>query len=105
MEVEHEGHAGLLDFLAQGFHIVQVLAHALPLVVAGGFRGVYEEPHAHGVHAQLLEIGERGIDAVAVGVVVEGSMAGVGGQQRDIAAHILAVGHGGQCAGAEQDDK
>ena len=89
MEIEHQRIAFGLDAAGQGRHVVEVLAHALLPVGGRSLRRVDEEAHAHGVPPGLpTQIGQE-LHLRAVGVEIVHAVLFIGGQQRDVAAHIL----------------
>ena len=104
VEVEQETQARLLDALCQGHDIVQVLAHALPLVLCRGMGGLDEEAKAHGVHALAGEEGQGVVDGRTRLVVVFCPLGLVGGKQGDIAPDI-ALGHGGDRSTQQEGQK
>ena len=104
VEVEQETQARLLDALGQGHDIVQVLAHALPLVLCRGMGGLDEEAKAHGVHALAGEEGQGAVDGRTRLVVVFCPLGLVGGKQGNIAPDI-ALGHGGDRSTQQEGQK
>ena len=68
VEVKHEQEAGVLDALAKGLHIFEILHHALVRIV----RGIDEESHAHRVPALLFQEVEHICDGHTVLVEISG---------------------------------
>ena len=96
MEVEHEFHPRVLDLLPQSLDVFQVLSYALSFLLLGSLGGVYEEAHAHGVHALLLEKSQWIGDGLALVVIILRSVLHVRGQQRDVSAHEAFLRQGWQ---------
>ena len=88
MEIEQQGKSRILDTLAQGLRVIQVLTYRLVAVS----RGVYKQADAHGIQPLLLEKGNDIIHALSVLVSVDHSCLLVLGQHGDVTAYIMSLG-------------
>ena len=55
VEVEHQLQPGILDLLAQLFHIVEILSHALTFMRCWGAARVDKQPDTHSVHTLFFQ--------------------------------------------------
>ena len=84
VEIEHEQEAGVLDALAKGLHILQILHHTLVRIV----RGIDEESHAHRVPALLFQEVEHICDSSPVLIEIGGVLLFILQQHGDIASDV-----------------
>ena len=68
VEIKHEQEAGVLDALAKGLHIFEILTDVFVLIV----RGIDEESHAHRVPSLLFQKVEHICDSSPVLVEISG---------------------------------
>ena len=101
VEVKHELHAGSLDAPSQHLDGVQILNHALTLMLAGSVGGIDEQAHTLGIPTLLLGPRDDIVDDLTVDIIIMGpgnaitqchELVGlILGQHRDVATHDRPV--------------
>ena len=93
VEVEQELQSGILDALAQGGNVGQVLAHTFLFLGIGSLGGVHEQAHAHGIEPVVAREGYHVRDSGSGSGAILRAVGLVGRQQRDVATNIFLSLH------------